>query len=127
MRGQTNASNIGGSIGSDTKPIKIVNGVATAVTNDLALNSAVVHKTGYEVISDTKVFQNDLARRIQNLASRSDTNPNFIASDIRFIAENGDELAILRFQQYNGGRGLIVGLSDVNGNFTWTNLATIPL
>lgn len=34
--------------GSDTKPIKIVNGQAVAVTNDLALNSAVIHKTGNE-------------------------------------------------------------------------------
>ena len=36
MRGQTNASNIGGTIGSDTKPIKIVNGVAVPVANEFA-------------------------------------------------------------------------------------------
>ena len=35
MRGQTNASNIGGTVGDDTHPVKIVNGVATAVTNEL--------------------------------------------------------------------------------------------
>ena len=35
MRGATNASNIGGTVGSDTKPIKIVNDVATPVANDL--------------------------------------------------------------------------------------------
>ena len=34
MRGQTNASNIGGTVGSNTKPIMIVNGVAIAVPNE---------------------------------------------------------------------------------------------
>lgn len=34
--------------GSDTKPIKIVKGQAVAVTNALALDSAVIHKTGNE-------------------------------------------------------------------------------
>ena len=57
MRGQTNASNIGGTVGSDTKPIKIVNGVATAVTNDLAVDSAVMHNTGNEYITGHKTFQ----------------------------------------------------------------------
>lgn len=39
MRGQTNASNIGGNVGSDTKPIKIVNGVPVAVAYDLLSTS----------------------------------------------------------------------------------------
>ena len=38
-------------IGSDTKPIKIVNGQAVAVTNDLAVNSQVVHNSGDETIT----------------------------------------------------------------------------
>lgn len=37
MRGQTNASNVGGTVGSDNKPIKIVNSVLVPVANDLAL------------------------------------------------------------------------------------------
>lgn len=35
MRGQTNASNIGGTVGDDTHPIKIVDDVPTPVTNEL--------------------------------------------------------------------------------------------
>ena len=41
MRGQTNASNIGGTVGSDTKPVKIVNGVATPVNDYLSKRSEV--------------------------------------------------------------------------------------
>lgn len=39
MNGSTNASNIGGTVGSDTKPIKIVDGQAVAVTNNLIPDS----------------------------------------------------------------------------------------
>ena len=39
MRGQTNASNIGGTVGDDTHPLKSVNGVLTPVSNQLALAS----------------------------------------------------------------------------------------
>lgn len=42
--------------GTDTKPVKIVNGVATAVTNDLATDSAVVHLAGAETIPGAKTF-----------------------------------------------------------------------
>lgn len=35
MRGTTNAQTIGGTVGSDTKPVKIVDGKAVAVANDL--------------------------------------------------------------------------------------------
>lgn len=35
MQCPTNAQSLGSSVGSDTKPVKIVNGVAVAVTNDL--------------------------------------------------------------------------------------------
>lgn len=35
MRGQTNASNIGGNVGSDTRPIKIVGGVGIEVSKDV--------------------------------------------------------------------------------------------
>lgn len=39
MKGMTNASNIGGTVGDDTHPVKSVNGVLTPVSNQLALNS----------------------------------------------------------------------------------------
>lgn len=35
MRGQTNASNVGGTVGDDAHPIKIVDNVPTPVTNEL--------------------------------------------------------------------------------------------
>ena len=58
MKGTTNASNtnIGGTVGSDTKPIKIVNGVATPVANDLAKASDV--STSYSIpVSGVEVFR----------------------------------------------------------------------
>ena len=48
MRGQTNASNVGGTVGNDTQPIKIVDGVPQAVT------SALMPKTNRQ--SATRVY-----------------------------------------------------------------------
>ena len=47
-----------GNIGSDTKPVKVVGGVATAVTNDLAVKDDLFYKTGdsYTTGSSTVFF-----------------------------------------------------------------------
>ena len=125
----TNATYLGSNsanVGSDTKPIKIVNGQAVAVTDDLAINSTVVHNTGNESISGYKVFTTDLSKRI-NLASYSDNTSAFKASDIRFLANNGDELCILRFQQSGNTRAFLVGLIGTNNQVTWTSVTSITI
>lgn len=43
-------------VGTDTKPIKLVGGVATAVSYTLAKDSEVVHKAGAETITGNKTF-----------------------------------------------------------------------
>ena len=42
-------------VGSDIRPIKIVNGVATAVANDLALDNAVVHLNGVAQVINSEL------------------------------------------------------------------------
>lgn len=43
-------------VGTDTKPIKLVGGVATVVANELAEDSKVVHLAGTETITGAKTF-----------------------------------------------------------------------
>lgn len=43
-------------VGTDTRPIKLVGGVATVVANELAEDSKVVHKTGDETVDGEKTF-----------------------------------------------------------------------
>ena len=47
-------------VGTDTKPIKLVGGVATVVANELAEDSKVVHLAGDEIITGVKVFTNPI-------------------------------------------------------------------
>ena len=49
-----------GTVGSDLKPIKIVNGVATAITNDL------VSTQGNQIIAGQKTFTNNINLNIAN-------------------------------------------------------------
>lgn len=51
MKGSTNAQTIGGTVGSDTKPVKVVGGIATAVTYDLIQNRVI--GTSYATINST--------------------------------------------------------------------------
>lgn len=47
-------------VGTDTKPIKLVGGVATAVSYTLAKDSEVVHKSGTETITGNKTFSGNV-------------------------------------------------------------------
>lgn len=105
MRGQTNASNIGGTVGSDTKPIKIVNGVATPV------NSA---------------LQTQLAPTVQTLTPRNDitgitiSSRNSSPTACRFITYGN--IAILNISiQVSGTRSGTTGWYDIFTDLDLTN------
>lgn len=71
MKGATNAMTIGGTVGSDTKPIKIVDGQAVAVTNDLAVDSEVIHKSGNQTLIGSLSFGNDANGKIDGYVEGS--------------------------------------------------------
>lgn len=128
MRGQTNASNIGGNVGSDTKPIKIVDGVATAVTNDLAFDMEVVHKSGAENISGTKTFTNIQGFRVMtSIPSYTTQSVGWGSGDMMFVAADGTQLGYIRMQQQGNARSVYVGIADTAGNVSWTPLHTVTL
>lgn len=124
MRGQTNASNIGGNVGSDTKPIKIVNGVATAVTNDLAVDSNVVHKSGTETIGGAKTFTYTALFIKNNNINVLQRPSNFAFSEIDFVDVNGSPFMQLRAtMDQAGSRRFELNIRDISGNDHWTTLA----
>lgn len=55
-------------LGSDTKPIKLVAGVPTAVTDALAKNDAVVHNSGAETIAGAKTLSDTATFTTANLS-----------------------------------------------------------
>jgi len=60
MRGQTNASNVGGTVGDDTHPIKIVNNIPTPVANHVLCevdNSLVLAKVQQFFSGDDSVYR----------------------------------------------------------------------
>ena len=101
-----------GDIGSDTKPIKIVGGVATPVLDNLAIDSGVVHKSGNESISGNKEF----GGRIQikaNFQSRNTRPTEFVFQEIQFLNRDTLPVAVFRFQEEtNGARVMYLGIWD---------------
>ena len=108
MRGQTNASNIGGTIGSDTKPIKIVNGVATPVTNHLGIPNTFIN-TQIDVTIPP--------------------NTNTVVSDTE-VPDTGTYLVVTTVDYHEVGNGtqlLSVGIETNNTGITWMrNHAMLP-
>lgn len=79
MDGSTNASNVGGNVGSDTKPIKIVNGQAVAVNNDLIISGGYANykwvlKTGYA----TMRFQSNVQHEVTVNLGITVADPNML-------------------------------------------------
>lgn len=71
MIGDTNAQSVGGTVGTDTKPVKIVDGIAVAVTNDLisntgnqsingdlTVNKAIIDQLSIDVLSSSNNLYN---------------------------------------------------------------------
>ena len=124
------------SVGSDTKPIKLVNGVATVVTNDLAVDSSVVHIAGStEYITGDKVFQGILQQRratssniqLLNTSLRVDTATSGWTStgSVRYRDQNGQDFAVIEGHQNGAMRGIYLNLntSRTQGTDTWAGTA----
>ena len=75
MQCPTNAQSLGSDVGSDTKPIKIVNGQAVAVTNTL------VDTTSNQVIGGYKTFATNIKTRSANAIGTADYPYSVVQND----------------------------------------------
>ena len=75
MQCPTNAQSLGSNVGSDTKPIKIVNGQAVAVTNTL------VDTTSDQVIGGYKTFAKNIQTRSVNAIGTADYPYSVVQND----------------------------------------------
>ena len=118
--GITDAITGSGNIGTDTKPIKIVNGVATAVTNEL------VDVSSAQTVGGAKTFTGLMKASGQGTYDASDTTRVLTigslqaSSDVVHTTGNetvtGDKTMTSLIIPYNGSSsGLII---DRNGNVT---------
>ena len=111
-----------GTVGSDTKPIKIVNGVATPIANDL------VSTIGSQTIVGNKTFNNG-GNSYFNLQSNNINvyqRPNdYFFTGIQFIDVNGVAYMQLRATyDAQGSRRFEINIRDISGNDHWTVLAS---
>jgi len=125
MNGSTNASNIGGTVGSDTKPIKIVNGVATAVTYTLLTDATAQNITAdkYFVGSHLRFRKDNADNRPGTIYKTNDTDVEIM--DIRVDSEhnNADAFAILRLAMFkSSGNAALYLIKRINGTTTQTLL-----
>lgn len=97
-------------VGTDTKPIKLVGGVATVVANELAEDSKVVHKTGAETINGNKTFTGETKVENSNIPTLKMVSGKATSTD-------GWKQLIL-FYDGAGSReqALIIGSSDSTSN-----------
>lgn len=110
-----------GNIGSDTKPIKVVNGVATAVTNGL------VDTTSNQVITGLKTFFNGAHQIIvKNGQMNINQRPNtYLYSELLFTDTNDSPFVKFRAtMDAEGSRRLEVSIVDISGTDHWTVLAS---
>ena len=116
-------------VGSDTKPIKIVNGQAVAVTDDLAKNNAVVHNTGTEVIGGQKTFTS-APLRIQSANHFADWSTfyvgnNYMGTDL-YTGIDLNNYGGLRLVWDNTTQKIsIQAIKVVNGNFSGTEIVNL--
>ena len=130
-----NVTVVSGTAGSDTKPIKIVNGQPVAVANDLAVNSSVVHLSGTEWITGDKVFQAQVQKRspsgpdIQLLSTdlkvTNNTSQWTSFGCVRFFDQNGQHYAVVEGNQAGDVRGIYFNLSTsrTQGSDMWLGKA----
>lgn len=122
----TNALYLGSvssNVGTDTKPIKIVNGQAVAVTNELIDTS-----TSGQVITGYKVFNNGgntgifIMNPNLNVYQRP---PSYYFTEINFTGVNNEPYITLRAtMDAQGSRRIEVNLRDINGVDHWSTLAS---
>lgn len=107
-----------GNIGSDTKPVKIVNGVAVAITNDLALDSAVVKKSGAQTISGNLTLNNAVYYINTTTPASGTGSPGIL--DLQ--DSNGNSMMYLYVVMNNGKADLTARVRNAGGDYSYVNL-----
>ena len=108
-----------GSIGSDTKPIKIVNGTAVAVTND------VITTAGGQTINGTLTLANDLAVKNLTLGAYIEGGGGGISSLTNKNAQGYQLRLVLNMQANNIGNLVLQRLSPAGVWQAETIIATL--
>ena len=105
-----------GNIGSDTKPIKVVNGVATAVTNDL------VDVTSDQIINNYKRFTSTIIRRLPHSITSGTTHYTSLldAQDVDGIICG----QIMMITHGDGRTTMYARVLNSNGTFKDVNIAS---
>lgn len=123
----TNAQYLGdntSNVGSDTKPIKIVNGQAVAVANAFAINSDVLHTSGNETKNgDLNITNHDYLATLTSPNKRMRIWPYYIDNtyqgfQIDFGPNNNNNGGIrVLFNQTAGTVGLVL-IKTINGSYS---------
>lgn len=119
MRGQTNASNIGGNVGNSNRPIYIENGVGKAVPYDV-LN---IGQTD-QLIPNSKRHATPIVIQANgmNVASNSQ---QFGFGDISVRDDNGSTVMLLRFLQQNNTLALqLIGFNTAGNEAYYQTIAS---
>lgn len=108
-----------GTVGSDTKPIKIVNGVASAVTYD------VINTQGGQAINGSlqsnRFYLSDTNHYIEAYDDSSSVRSRIISSSpsadiiglLEFLYDNGSGNLVLRIQKRKISDGSLIGISTI--------------
>ena len=108
-----------GNIGSDTKPIKIVNGTAVAVTNDL------VDSGSNQSVHGIKTFPAGVIKLQQTNINVRQRPSTYLYSELQFTDINNEVyMAIRATYDSQGSRRIEANIRDINGNDNWTVLAS---
>lgn len=110
MKGATNAMTIGGTVGSDTKPIKIVDGQAVAVTNVL------VDVVSNQTIDGNKKFVKPISLNDNGEISGSHYGSNPAIYQTWLTATSGNTTVQLLLQAQTDGHGALWMLRNNNWN-----------
>lgn len=115
MRGQTNASNVGGTVGDDTHPVKSVDGVLTPVSKAVLTADGGKLNRNKPIIFDSDPYN----AGIQINASSSDGNNIQILN-----VYNNQGVALMGlYLSYDGTNGVRLNASVRNANGTYRYIA----
>ena len=110
------------SVGSDVRPIKIVDGIPVIVANDLALDSAVVHNSGDEEIYGEKKFRRPISIGNENVSGRISyfySNDTYMGVDLITGKTSQNDHAGLRVSWNNTTKKITLELfKEVNGEYS---------
>jgi len=119
MRGSTNAETVGGTVGTDLKPIKIVNGVATPVANTL------MDLVSDQDIFGVKSFKGELRVHTSTTLMYLTTEVGSHDRSAEIRVSNGTNLGILYLTLDNDGTLKLQLGKVVNGAYSSSVVSTL--